>query len=70
MLMLILTVECVPLIGVQSRGNLRDGEKIILVYLPLQARLLTNINLSVRLEIQTTLQKHAAYKAVMVKIVV
>ena len=40
MMLLILTVERVPLIGIQARGNLRDGEKIVLVYLPLQARLL------------------------------
>ena len=38
--MMILTVESVPLIGVQTRGNLRNGEKIILVDFPLQTRLL------------------------------
>ena len=45
---MILTVERVPLIGIQTRGNLRDGEKIVLVYLPLQARLLQQAIMIIR----------------------
>ena len=68
--MMILTVESVPLIGVQTRGNLRDGEKIILVNLPLQTRFL-KINVGISKDSNgTTLQKHTSYKAVMVKTVV
>ena len=36
----ILTVQGMPLVGVKTGGNLRDGEEIVLVDLPLKARLL------------------------------
>ena len=36
----VLTVQGVPLVGVKTGGNLRDGEEIVLVDLPLMARLL------------------------------
>ena len=62
-LVVILTVESVPLIGVQTRGNLCDGQKIILVDLSLQTRLLQTSGSQLKLEsIETTLQKHAAFK--------
>ena len=64
---MILTVESVPLIGVQTRGNLGDGEKIVLVHLPLQTGFLQqNVIVSLQfqtgiIETETTLQKHTAY---------
>lgn len=36
----ILTVQGVPFVGVKTRGNLRDGEEVVLMDLPLKARLL------------------------------
>ena len=36
----ILTVQGMPLVGVKTGGNLRDGEEVVLVDLPLKARLL------------------------------
>ena len=36
----ILTVQGVPLVGVEAGGDLGDGEEIILLHLPLQTRLL------------------------------
>ena len=36
----ILTVQGVPLVGVEAGGDLGDGEEVILLHLPLQTRLL------------------------------
>ena len=38
--LMLLTMQGVPLIGVQPRGDLSDGQQVILVHLPLQAGLL------------------------------
>ena len=36
----VLTVQGVPLVGVEAGGDLGDGEEVILLHLPLQTRLL------------------------------